>query len=169
MNTSNNARSRNTEKLLEETYLYLISRHPERPVNVVEICTRANVNRATFYAHYTDILHLQEKIESEMVQEMKDLFRNPELGENIMTVSRMTMVLQSIKKHKAFYDAWYKSGRDEGPSLVNRFMSTENTPEARYNAMYCKAGINAIIKDWLKHNCDTNPAQLASIIIGLSK
>lgn len=102
MNTANNARSRNTEKMLEETYLYLLSSHPKRPVNIVELCNKAKVNRATFYSHYTDILQLQEKIEQRMTENLTELFTDPALGKSIMTGSRMTMVLESIKKNKAF-------------------------------------------------------------------
>ncbi|MCR4677112.1 MAG: TetR family transcriptional regulator C-terminal domain-containing protein [Sphaerochaetaceae bacterium] len=168
MNTINNARSRNTERLLEETYLYLLSKHPKRPVNVVEICTKAKVNRATFYAHYTDILNLQEKIEQRMAKEIKDLLIDPALGESIMTEKRMTVILESIKKNKSFYDAWYRSGRNESPSMINRFIKAESNKYGKYHVLYCKAGINALIKNWLNDNCEAECAEMASIIISLS-
>lgn len=169
MNTKDNARSKNTEKILEETYLYLISKHPQRPVNVVELCAKAKVNRATFYAHYTDMLQLQEEIEKRIAKEVIELLKDPELGENIMTESRMTMILKYIKKNKNFYNSWYRSDRDESPLMINRILKNDTSELGLYRVLYCRAGINAIIKSWLENSCNLEEAHLAQIIVSLSK
>ncbi|MCR4675936.1 MAG: TetR/AcrR family transcriptional regulator [Sphaerochaetaceae bacterium] len=166
MNTANNARSQNTEKLLKETYNRLIGRHPGRNVNIVELCTRAGVNRATFYAHFSGIEELQRTIESDMASEVIHILRNPELGDTIMTEGKMKMVLEAIKKNRPFYTAWYKSSRDEGPSLIDGFILSSK--KSNYSFIVCKAGVNALIKNWLAKDCSTDTATLASVIIRFS-
>ena len=39
-------------------------------ITVKELCEQANVNRATFYAHYRDLFDLHEEIERERAREL---------------------------------------------------------------------------------------------------
>lgn len=58
-------------------------------ITVTDIITRADLNRATFYAHYPDVLGVTEEIENEIIEKMLDIlkefqftnfFRNPPLS-----------------------------------------------------------------------------------------
>ena len=47
-----------TRKLLSNTLLDLMQEEPIEKISVIDLCTRAMVNRATFYAHFEDKYHL---------------------------------------------------------------------------------------------------------------
>ena len=49
-------RVRLTKLLLREAFLDLLVEKPVAKITVKELCEQANVNRATFYAHYRDCL-----------------------------------------------------------------------------------------------------------------
>ena len=61
------ARVRYTKRILKEVFLQLLAEKPVNKVTVKEVCERAEVNRATFYAHYSDCFELLESIEDELI------------------------------------------------------------------------------------------------------
>lgn len=63
----NDARVRYTQKVLKDSLLQLLEKKPINKITVKEVCELAELNRATFYAHYTDCLDLLESIENEML------------------------------------------------------------------------------------------------------
>ena len=61
------ARVRYTQKVLKDSLLQLLEKKPINKITVKEVCALAELNRATFYAHYTDCFALLESIENEML------------------------------------------------------------------------------------------------------
>ena len=59
-------RVQTTKKLLRDALLTLLNEKPLRSITVKELCTRAGLNRGTFYAHYADVFDLMAQIEDEM-------------------------------------------------------------------------------------------------------
>lgn len=62
------ARVRYTQKLLKESLLKLLKKKPINKITVKEVCELAELNRATFYTHYSDCFALLESIEDELVE-----------------------------------------------------------------------------------------------------
>ncbi len=62
------ARVRYTQKVLKDSLLQLLEKKPINKITVKEVCELAELNRATFYAHYTDCFALLESIENEMLE-----------------------------------------------------------------------------------------------------
>ena len=65
------ARVRYTRRVIKESFLSLLREKPVNRITVKEVCQLAELNRATFYAHYSDCFALLESIE----QELLDAFR----------------------------------------------------------------------------------------------
>ena len=66
MPTSNSSpldpRVKRTRKLLEEAFKELMKEHRSGEISVADVTRRAGVNRATFYAHFTDIHHFATEV-----------------------------------------------------------------------------------------------------------
>ena len=60
------ARVKYTRMVLKKALLELMQRKPINKITVKEVCERAELNRATFYAHYSDCFDLLESIEEEL-------------------------------------------------------------------------------------------------------
>lgn len=56
-----------TKMVLKESFLNLLEKKDISRITVKEICEDADINRATFYTHYTDVYDLQKKIEDEFL------------------------------------------------------------------------------------------------------
>ena len=52
------ARVRYTKNAIKEAFLSCLEEKPVNQITVKEICERAQLNRATFYAHYRDCYDL---------------------------------------------------------------------------------------------------------------
>ena len=60
------ARVKYTKMVLKKALLELMQRKPINKITVKEVCERAELNRATFYAHYSDCFDLLESIEEDL-------------------------------------------------------------------------------------------------------
>lgn len=61
------ARKRYTQMVLKQSFLKLLKEKPVNKITVKEVCALAQLNRATFYAHYSDCFALMESIENELI------------------------------------------------------------------------------------------------------
>lgn len=61
------ARVRYTRRVIKESFLTLLRGKPVNKITVKEVCEAAGLNRATFYAHYSDCFALLESIERELL------------------------------------------------------------------------------------------------------
>ena len=72
--------------MIREAYTQLLKEKDLSKITVTDIIKRADLNRATFYAHYPDVRGVTEEIENEIITKMLDVleefrytsfFRNP--------------------------------------------------------------------------------------------
>lgn len=61
-------RIRRTKRLLRQALAELMNEKEFKHITVKEIAERADLNRGTFYFHYTDTYDLKEKVEDELVE-----------------------------------------------------------------------------------------------------
>ncbi len=60
-----------TKMVLRDSLVKLLSEKEIARISIKEICEGADVNRATFYAHYADQYDLLEKIENELLDNIR--------------------------------------------------------------------------------------------------
>lgn len=75
-----------SRRMIREAYTQLLKEKDLSRITVTDIVKRANLNRATFYAHYPDVRGVTEEIENEIIAKMlavleefryTSFFRNP--------------------------------------------------------------------------------------------
>ena len=69
------ARKRYTQMVLKQSFLKLLKEKPVNRITVKEVCALAQLNRATFYAHYEDIYDLMFKVERLIRQGLYEAFQ----------------------------------------------------------------------------------------------
>lgn len=65
-----------TEKLIENTLIELLKEKSFNKISIKDLTERANINRGTFYIHYTDKYDLLEKIEDKLLEGVKNICIN---------------------------------------------------------------------------------------------
>ncbi len=63
-------KTRYTRQVIRESFLELLEEKPIESITVKEIAERADINRATFYAHYDNVEDLARTLEGEMAEEV---------------------------------------------------------------------------------------------------
>lgn len=66
-------RVRRTKKLLADTLLTLLETKKLKNISVKELCEKADVNRGTFYLHYSDIYDMMEQMEAGLLEQFRAL------------------------------------------------------------------------------------------------
>ena len=62
------ARKRYTQMILKQSFLKLLKEKPVNKITVKELCELSQINRATFYTHYSDCFALLESIEEDLLE-----------------------------------------------------------------------------------------------------
>lgn len=70
---ASDARVRYTKSVIIENFTNLLQTRPINKITVKEICNLSEINRATFYKHYIDVYDLLEKIETQFLEELKEV------------------------------------------------------------------------------------------------
>lgn len=66
-------RSRRTRTMLHNALLQLLEIKPLNKITITELTALADVNRATFYAHYMDIYEMFDELKLELIESIKEI------------------------------------------------------------------------------------------------
>lgn len=69
-------KTRYTRMVLQDSLIELMKEKPLNKITIKELCEKADINRTTFYAHYTDQYDLLRKIEDETLSWAKEAIIN---------------------------------------------------------------------------------------------
>lgn len=98
-------RVRRTRKHLKEAFLRMILKKPLEKIKVTDLAEIAEINRKTFYLHFTDIYDLMDTIADETAGKIIRHFSD-ELTQNI-TVIYETLDTDDASYQLLFFDASY--------------------------------------------------------------
>ena len=62
-----------TKNIIKNTFIELLKEKEISKISVSELCNKADINRATFYRYYIDIYDLLEKIEQDLILQLKEM------------------------------------------------------------------------------------------------
>ena len=74
MNVKNNKRRRESQEKIERAFIELLQTREIKDITVSELIKATNLNRSTFYANYTDIFDLADKVREKLEQDFGSLF-----------------------------------------------------------------------------------------------
>ena len=176
-NINPNRRVKYTKMVLRTSLLELMETRPINKITVKEICARADVNRGTFYAHYSDPYDLLSQIEQELYKAIEQSFEKSStekptstlLGDIFAAIAEqgdLCKILFSEFGDKEFiqkivYMAHDRSMKEwrvkEGPAWW---------PEALY--AFSAHGIGGVIENWVKTGMQESPQEMATLVEMLS-
>lgn len=61
--------------VIKNSFIKLLKKRPVNKITVKDVCALAEINRATFYKHYTDCFDLLRQIEDELILELGQLIQ----------------------------------------------------------------------------------------------
>lgn len=105
----NDLRIVKTKKGIHEALLKLLNKKALSQIKVTELCKEAQINRGTFYFHYTQIGDVFSEFFEEIIQDLKASYNEPykRIGKEKFSVHmldpHMVRIFHHVKKYEDFY------------------------------------------------------------------
>jgi AcrR family transcriptional regulator len=125
-------RKRYTRMVLKKSFMQLLKEKALSSITVKEICEIADVNRSTFYAHYTDQYALLKQIEDELIEDMKSYLSTANLQKEDEAVHMAQKLLE-----------YFSTKQDECQTLLNE------TGDSSFERKVMVVAQNIIMKNWM--------------------
>lgn len=174
-------RTRYTRMVLQDSLIELMKEKPISKITIKELCEKADINRSTFYAHFTDQYDLLRKIEDETLSWAKEAVTNlmgkPDKHEameilegifqNLIENSRHLQVLMSeqgdIDFQKQLFTQIYKQC---GINLAATYDKNSDLKGSYF--IFAVNGSVGLIQHWLKSGLTKSAKEMAEIIYSLA-
>lgn len=177
----------NTATKFDLALISLLKKKPIEYVTVSEICKEAGVNRSTFYLHYETIGDLLSETARYLLDDFSAYF-TPDVKTAICNLKERNLdelvfigdeylfpYLTYIKDHKevfrtalthnktlGFEDIYKRMFDGIFNPILDRFQYSSEI--RNYVMMYYLNGINAIVVEWLRNDCDKPIDEISKII-----
>lgn len=166
-------RVKRTKKALRDALLSLLEKKPITEISVTELTTLADVNRATFYFYYTDLLDMLQQIQNEAYQSFKEVIS--ESTPSITTIEGFTDYAESLltycKEHETLVKFIIKNDTNNQLYKQIQTLMLNNIPNskevfdvnnpARYSTNYILNAMVGIMIDWMDEGMKIPPRELA--------
>ncbi len=177
MNKSGNENRsvRNTKKRLKEGLLKLLEEKPINQISVRELTDMVDVNRGTFYFHYSDIYDMLHKIEDELFEQFEKVVdQNIVPGKNfpylidlfsfIKENEEMTRVLLGKNTDIQFVLRIKKLFLDRSNRYWEEKLCKEGDRDFSLYSSFIILGSVGVIKSWLDGGLQESPEEIARLV-----
>ncbi len=173
-----------SKKMIRESLYELMKEKPLNKISVTEICQRADVNRSTFYAYYTDIYDLHQKIIKEFFILQKNVIVH--IQESIKTKNSLAdftyndfyiivhYYLKTVAENPDLYKFIFNQNADNSVhasfgrityhtirDVLKPLIADNRADELKRAFTFVAGGTTAFIMRWVENDCDTPVAELA--------
>ena len=182
---SNMQRNTETKALIKQAFTVLMKEKGFQTLTVSDITRKAGINRGTFYLHYVDKYDLLEKLENDLVEDLKEIllkkydnrYDNPK---EIIPCQAILSALYYVKNDLDFFQVLISEQGDM--AFINRFKellltsmkegilktgvlnySRQGLPEEYANEILL-SGVASIIILWIHKGGVESPEEIAQMV-----
>ena len=180
MNTKNNQRTRLSKILLKNALMDLLSEKGSvTKISVRELCERTDLNRSTFYAHYSEPKELLEEVEAELLDATREHLQKIGAENDIGAHRYLLSFLIYIKENdKPFRTLLIDAG---DPEFRSKFMQqsiiqfVENLDIAfpkeqeQYIYSYILNGSTGVIIQWMRSDYSIDENALVDLLFFINQ
>ncbi|MCM1188419.1 MAG: TetR/AcrR family transcriptional regulator [bacterium] len=170
-------RVRRTRSLLQQGLIQLMETKDVKDISVKELSDLADINRGTFYLHYTDIYDMLEKMEDELFLEFNEILDRTLTCVPDSSETTLNEIFAFLERHKAFARVTMGPHGDltfvkKMKKLVQeRLYSILTVAQKEQDLIYIESfivsGCTGVIETWLNHPSPKPPEEIAKICEGL--
>jgi len=168
------ARVRYTKMVIKNSFIKLLKKQPVNKITVKDVCELAEINRATFYKHYTDCFDLLKQIEDEMIAELGQLV------EGVSHKNHTDMFRKMFSKIKEGGELYITIASEYGdstfpnrilnlcyeqmyPSLENQFPNMTKTKQ-EWLYYFSASGCSGVLNHWINTGMKEDASELSKFI-----
>lgn len=168
---------RNTKKRLKESLVFLMQKKSVNSISVKELTDLADVNRGTFYLHYSDIYDMVQKIEDEFFAEYESVLNTSTPSGEKEGYIYLKELFTFFKNNQDFCRLICSTNADLGffnrlKNLLNRkyCIVWENAElqmsrkQTEYYNSFIFWGSIGILKQWIDNDFNESPEAVARLV-----
>ncbi|MFC0560572.1 TetR/AcrR family transcriptional regulator [Halalkalibacter alkalisediminis] len=149
-------------------------------ITVKEICELADINRSTFYSHYSDQFEFLNKIEEEIIEDMNLTLSTYNFTKEEEALQMTEKILEYIAANREIFQTLLSEHSDtsfqkRAMEITHQFtmknwmaINILDPKISEYISMFVVSGSIHVIKSWLDNGMDKTPQELAEIINNLT-
>ena len=164
MSEKTDRRTRKTKEALLREFILLLEEKEIKDISVKELSERADINRGTFYLHYSDIYDMLEQIETELFEEFNFVFANN--ADSFQSNSPLPLLLDlfhQIERRSELVKVFLGPHGDIAfmnrlTDLVSRYIevvweaNAHQSNNLKFFNTFVVSGCVGLIKEWLNEN-----------------
>jgi AcrR family transcriptional regulator len=165
-----------TKMVIRESFFELLETKSLTQITVKELCELADINRGTFYTHYTDIYDLVDKLEGELIEKMTSVIQFESIGKQDQ-LQMFTDVFTHVKTNIGDYKILLlnpESSRCLDAILAEAYkhhtsaLMSINPPVSQnmidYTFALLSSGSTKVILKWIENDLEESPEEMAKLI-----
>ncbi|GLB59909.1 TetR/AcrR family transcriptional regulator [Cytobacillus sp. NCCP-133] len=169
-------RKKYTRMVLKEALIILLEEKQISSITIKEICEQADINRSTFYSHYSSQYDLLHSIEEEFIENMVATLSRYNFSKEDEALQMTERILEYIVENNVICQILLSENSDihfqkKGMMITKEFIfknwitDKHLEPETlEYISMFVVSGSIYVIKHWLENRMDKTPKEMAEII-----
>lgn len=170
-----------TKMVLRESLVKLLKQKHITKITVKEICDQADINRATFYAHYSDPYDLLRQIETGLLNDINEYLAgfSFSIDDGTGSVQILQKIFEYIKENAEVCSVLLSDKGDiafqqEVMMIVQNKCISEWTKKsvhkevAEYLYSFAITGSVGVVHKWLKEGMKQSPREMAAMLINMT-
>ncbi len=181
-NKKTDRRVQYTKMVIKDSFIELLMNKDISKITITEICELADLNRATFYAHYQDQYDLMKQIQAELIENVTnylELESHTELAQ--IPVANVERIFDYIKENARICKILLGEQGDinfqkqvlalayEKNILDLTSLAKISPEEAEYINTFSLAGAVGLIQKWLNEDLNKSSRFMAETIMRLAQ
>ena len=171
-------RVRYTKMVIKDSFIKFLKQKPISHISITEICDDADINRATFYAHYQDQYDLLRQIKDEALENINQYIGTFDYRDAAANPLDMTQkILEYILENAELFDLLLNSNGDEQfqQEVIKTFQvekltafdsdSVGSKENEEYVFRFLMSGSIGIIQLWLKNGAKKPVKEMAELLV----
>ncbi len=166
-----------TERLIRSVFLELLKEKSINKITVAEISRKADLGRGTFYLHYSDVYDLYESIEKEVIDKLKEMFKESfpttDTNNSMKLVTALVGYIENNKElfkilvssdtgntmykiKKSFYSDVFDENTAINPMMNSQYSFTES--------VFVVSGIIGVLERWIMDGFKVSSSSIAEML-----
>jgi AcrR family transcriptional regulator len=176
MEKKDNRRTRMTKLLLKNSLIELLRQKPFARITIKDLCDQADLNRSTFYLHYTDQTELLREVEQQAFSNaMQDLEK---VDADKGTLPHIVSFLDSLRDNRELFgillyhpesQSFQRILSERMIEILQTNLPLNNTAaEQKYVYGFLVQGCMSMLRTWMDADFDLSSRELAELMFRLS-
>ncbi|WP_409252788.1 TetR/AcrR family transcriptional regulator [Bacillus sp. SCS-153A] len=176
MNSKMDRRKQYTRMVLKESLMELLQTKPIAGITIKEICEKADINRSTYYAHFSNQYELLNLIEEDFIEDLVAALGQYNFSKEDEALQMTEKLFEFIAEKNEVCHILLSENSDihfqkKGMLITQQFIFNNWVTDKKmdqetyeYINLFLVSGSIHVIKNWLENGQNKTPKEMAEIL-----